>query len=393
MLVTTSSVNKDLVLLQMKQKIAEELKDAQKPQQTYSVIALSGEVEGAASISNGFDNKTTSDLDLKAAELDVAALVHPWLMGYVTFEYDNSALPSAIEGYGRRSKGSNVQVGQGFLTIGNLNRTPVYFTLGQLYAPFGQYSSFMYSDSLPKILGRAKIRGAVLGYNGMGMQQQTGPYATVYTFSGDSRITRKRNIDEGGFNLGYRYRQGLFKANASVSIISNMADSNGMQSNGVGDSDQFRGFGANSTTEQLQHRVPGIDTQANLNYGAFTLIGDYLTAMRSFDVSDVSYNGSGATPSAMHVEGAYNFIFHNRPGSFALGYDHSWQALAFNIPRDRVITALNYSVWRNTIASLEYRYDINYNSADRASGTGGSVALAPGGRTSNNVILVLDYFF
>ena len=95
----------------------------------------------------------------------------------------------------------------------------------------------------------------------------------------------------------------------------------------------------------------------------------------------------------MHVEGAYNFIFYNRPGSFAVGYDHSWEALAFNIPRDRAITTLSYSVWRNTLASFEYRYDINYNSADRASGTGGSVSLVPGGRTSNNFILVLDYFF
>lgn len=394
MLVNTSSVNKDLVLLQMRQSINKQFSDAQKPPEAYSVITLSGELEGAAKLSNGFDNQTVSDLNLTGAELDIGALVYPWVLGYLTFEYDSGSLPNVISDHGQRERNSNLQLGQGFFTIGDLNRTPVYFTLGQLYAPFGQYSSYMYSDSLPKTLGRAKVRAAVLGFNGI--TRGNGLYSSIYAFSGDSHVSSKRNIDQGGFNVGYRYRRGGLKSNTSVSIISNMADSSGMQTNGVDSDSQFSGFGHSSSTERLKHRVPGIDTQANVSYGSFTLIGDYITAMRSFDKRDMTYNGRGARPNAMHVEGAYNFAFYNRPGSFAVGYDHSWQALALNVPRNRFATALNYSIWRNTLASFEYRYDINYRNHDTAGGiiNGSSqTLLTPEGRTSNNFTLVLDYFF
>ncbi len=394
MLVNTSSVNKDIVLLQMRKNINKEVDDAQKPAEHYSVLALSGELEGVAAFSRGYDKTKTSDVDLAAAEIDVAALVYPWLLGYMTLEYDNSSLPGATTGSGRRAGNSNFGLGQGFLTVGNLERSPIYFSLGQLYAPFGQYSSYMYSSPLTKVLGRAKVRGAVLGYDGI--TNNTGLYASVYTFSGDSRVQKDRNIDEGGANIGYRYRNGTFKTAGSVSVISNIADSNGMQSNGIDTSNQFSGFGANSSTERLKHRVPGIDIQGNINYGPFTIIGDYVSGLSSFSRSDMTYNGHGANPGAMHIEGAYNFAFYNRPGSFAVGYDRSWEALALSIPRDRISTTLSYSVWRNTLASLEYRYDMNYRNSDTAGGNvrnGPQTLIRPTGRQSNTVTFVLDYFF
>ncbi|MCD6056180.1 MAG: hypothetical protein K0R12_1142 [Gammaproteobacteria bacterium] len=394
LLINTSSVNKDLALLQMRQRVASELAAENKGPEQYSVIALSGEIEGAAMSSRTFADTNSSDLDLTAAEIDMAAFVHPWLLGYVTMEYDNGYLPSQVTGSGQRENNSNLELGKAFLTVGNLDRTPMYFSLGQLYAPFGQYTSYLYTDSLPKTLGRSKVRAAVLGYADPSSE---GLYGSVYTFSGESRTTDNRKIDEGGANLGYRYKNGTFRTTGSVSVISNIADSSGMQSNGIGSDDQFQGFAADSSTEQIVHRVPGLDLQGNISYNAYTLIGEYTGATTSFDQNDMSFNGHGASPKAMHVEGVYSYSFYNRPGSFTVGYDHSWEALALNLPRERVSAAMGYSVWRNTLTSFEYRHDINYSSNTTAggiiSGTGSQEAITPAGHTSDTVTLVLDYFF
>jgi hypothetical protein len=394
MLVNTSSVNKDLVLLQMRQKIDNQLTDADMQPEKYSVIALSGELEGSANYTGAYTNSHSSDLNLTAAEIDVAALAYPWLLGYLTVEYNDGALPDTTSGNGRRENNSNLELGQGFFTVGNLNRSPLYLSIGQLYAPFGQYTSYMTSDSLPKILGRSKVRAAVVGYND---PSNKGLYGSLYTFSGDSRTTENRNIDEGGFNVGYRYRAGPIKATASTSFITNIADSAGMQNNGVDDANQFQGFGASSSTEQIQRRVPGLDIQGNISYGAYTWIAEYTGAVRHFDETDLSFNGHGAKPQAIHTEGVYNFAFYERPASLAIGYDRSWQALGLNLPRSRVSSTVSYSVWRNTLVSFEFLHDINYSN-DTAGGIidgnqSDEVLLTPAGSNSNAFTLTLDYFF
>ena len=394
MLINTSSVNKDLVLLQMRQNIDNTLKKAGKHPQEYSVIALSGELEGSANVARSYAGSSSSDLNLTTAEIDVAALVYPWLIGYMTVEYDDSSPVGAANDAGRRESNSNIELGQGFFTVGNLNRSPFYLTIGQLYAPFGQYTSYMTSDSLPKIIGRSKVRAAVVGYNN---RANTGPYASIYTFSGDSRTTQNRNIDEGGLNVGYRYTDGLLKAKGSVSVISNIADSGGMQNNGVDGADEFQGF-SRSSTERIAHRVPGFDAQGNISYGAYTWIAEYTGATRDFSSNDLSFNGEGAQPMAVHTEGAYNFKFYERPASFAIGYDHSWEALGLNLPQNRIISTVSYSIWRNTLASFEFRHDMNYSSGTTA---GGSIdddqanqrLLSPSGPTSNTFTLSLDYYF
>ena len=164
-LVTQSDVNKDLVLLQMRQQIDNQLFKAGEPMQDYSVIALSGELEGSAMTTRNYTRSHTSDLNLTDAELDVAALVYPWMLGYATFLYDDTPLPAAADGSGRRQNNSNLALEQGFMTVGNLNRSPLYFSLGQLYAPFGQYTTYMYSAPLTRMIGRSRLRTAVLGYN------------------------------------------------------------------------------------------------------------------------------------------------------------------------------------------------------------------------------------
>jgi hypothetical protein len=397
-LVTFSEINKDLFFLRIRQQMDKLLAKASAPVQDYSAIILSGQLGSTATLVRSYTRSQSSDLNLTDAELDVAALIYPWMLGYATFTYDGMpppGVPSVVNGGGGRLNDSNVILDQGFVTVGNLDRAPFYISLGQLYVPFGQYTTYMNSQPLTELIGRAKLRTALLGYDSPGKR---GLYAAVYAFSSDTRAGNNRNIDAGGGNIGYHYELPDFKGSGSISVISNIANAIRIQDNGVDGEGQFSGFGAAAKTMRLAHTVPGFDARADLSYHAFTLLGEYTGAIGAFAAQDMDFNGHGASPKAVHVEGVYSYALFNRPGSYAVGYDRSWDALALNLPRNRFITTLTYSVRHSTLLTLEYRHDINYGATDTA---GGAIAdpiqmqvpLRPAGATENTVTLVANYFF
>ena len=116
------------------------------------------------------------------------------------------------------------------------------------------------------------------------------------------------------------------------------------------------------------------------------------------------FNDHGAQPTAFHLEGNYKFNILERPTSVALAYECTGQALALRLPEKSLIATLNVSIWKNTIQSIEYRYDQNYKSHDVSGGQAvagehamfdghpvelGSVFVAPGpvGGGHRNVIV------
>ena len=71
--------------------------------------------------------------------------------------------------------------------------------------------------------------------------------------------------------------------------------------------------------------------------------------------------------------------------------------MALNLPEQRLAGVFNISLWQDTIESLEYRHDINYNKnqyANGASPTGVTNAntIGPGG-ASDTVLLQIGVFF
>ncbi len=393
LIVNTSSVNKDLNLLQMRQQVQAARKAAGIKQPTHPIIALSGEVEGQAIYNRTYAGDNDSDIDFTDGEIDLAALINPWITAFLTFSYDDTPLPAATAGSGRRINNSEVELDQGFFSIGNLDKLPMYFSMGQLYVPFGQYSSYMVSDELPKLLGRTKSRAVVLGYQQPG---NAGVYSSLFAARGDTRTSTNEVINEWGANLGYVYDYKKWNANISASFLNNLADSDGMQDNGVDSNMQFSGFDRSSSTERINHYVPAVDVQSTLGYGPYSLLTEYVGATRHFDSRNLSFDNHGAQPQAFHIEGVYTFNILGRPASLAAGYDQSWQALGLNLPRRRYIGTLNYSFWRDTIASLEFRHDINYNSGTSANGnvrTSPSTPLSPAGHVNNVLTAQFDVYF
>ena len=390
LIVNFSSINKDVAMMQQRQAFQNAMasKGFGMPS-SGSLLELSGEVEGDLFAQNkGMNHSPSSDLYVGDAELDMQAIINRWLTAYMNFSYDNS--PNEA---GNRVEG-NIVLDNGFFTLGDLNKSLWRMTVGQLYVPFGQFNSFLVSDPLNKTIFRTKAQPIIVGY---GVPGEDGFAASLFTFRGDSHSSgnateTNQHINQYGADANYQFKLGAVHSTFGASYIANMADSNGMQG-APGSQGEFQGFGNTTSTEYLQHEVPAVDLRAMFDIAAFTLIGEYDTATEAFNAADLSFDGEGATPSAYHLEGVYSFTMMDKPSSFALGYDRSYEALALNLPQSRVAAALNTSPWRNTLASLELRHDTNYSSDDTASGSGAVIVTTPEHAHSNAVTIQFQVFF
>lgn len=359
LIVNIPPVNLDKRILLQWQKLENVYRKCNLPVPNRPFVDLSGKVEGQVIWSKPYTGRKHTDIDLSATEAEILAQVNNWVAGYMSFKYDNSQINPP------RTSNSRIFLNKGFAVVGDLDLAPLYGTIGQAYVPFGVYASNMLSAPLTQLLGRTKAR-----YVGVGYSQANGNnlYGSVYTFKGDSGTTSNSNrINQGGINLGFKYVNGGWNADVGAGYIASVTDSEGMQATG-GSSNGFTGFGATSAAEKLHRQIPGIDVYGSVGYGQFALIAEYLTAADKFAIANMSFNNHGAKPSALNVEGSYSFKVLSKPTSFSIGYQQSREALALLLPKNRYIATLNTSIWKSTIASLEYRHDVNYGRSDSAFG-------------------------
>lgn len=378
------SINEDLTLLKNRQdylqRLSKQGKSISRP-----ILELSGGLEGQIMHSNdGFGDTDSKDLgiNLATAELDTQVIASNWVAGLFSMQYNSS--PISV---GNREPQSDFYLARGYLTLGDLNQSPWYFTIGKEYVPFGQFSSAMINDGLTKTLGRILSTTASLGYckNGLNI--------IGFSYSGSRTNNGSPVFSQGGFRVGYKLHHHDNQYAINASWVSNLADASGMQDNGVSEAGNFSGF-SDGNGNNLAHAVAGGDISASATFGKITLGAEYLTAMRHFAANDLTFNGATAKPSAMTIEADYAFNLMNKPATFALAYDQSWQAAALNMPKQSYLASLGVSWFKNTVAQLEYRHDINYSANKILNSTGKTQSLpASKGDTRNSVILQLGVYF
>ncbi len=375
LIVNVSSMNEDLRFLQEQLRLANLLKNQRLPYIDHPVIELSGDVVGQAYWAQSYHGSSRHDINLTNTRFDVFAHASEWAMGYISFNYDNAGVDELLQGSGFRLGNSRIFLERAFLTIGNLQYSPVYFSLGQMYVPFGRYATSAVTTALTTAVGQTNTRAALLGVNYEGF------YGSVYGFRGDSDV-HSTGINQWGVNAGYKYSCNDITAEGGAGYIANIADATGVQRTGFFDRDEFTGFGVSRQTEKLKHRVPAYDLHTELGYQSLGFAAEYIASTRHFANGDMNYNGHGAQPTALHVEANYRFELGAFPAAIAAAYDRSHDALALNLPKDSYIGTFNVSLWKNTIESFEYRYDENYHGNDTSAGlvpsAGGTAVTAPG---------------
>lgn len=361
-----STINDDLVLLHLRKKIdvyaqKHNIKAPNRP-----IVVLSGALEGAIHYTEDYKDTNKTDINLEGAQLDVISEIGPWITSAFIITYDDDKL----DGTGTRVSNSKLSLNRAFFSIGQLNKNPFYLTVGQIYAPFGRFSSNMVTKPAVRKLGRVKDRMAILGFSKKALNFQ------LYSLAGETKGPNESFVDtvlgHSGFNIGNNFKIGDFKIDVEASVIGNIAEAEGFQKSVF------------IENKQLHSRVWGVDGRIRIKYDPFTIASEYVGATRRFDHRDMSFNGNGAQPQAFSLEGSVDFKTLACPSTFAVGYGETWQALAIKQPKKYYFIQYDVEFLRDTLFALEYRYDVNYGTQDIA--TGGDTplsAVTPAGKYQN----------
>ena len=306
--------------------------------------------------------RTFSDIQLSGANLNVTSEIADWALGALRISY-NPSIPSRVTQATvlTRSENSNIYLNTGFLTFGNFDKSPFYFTVGQIFLPFGEFSSSMATSTLPSRLGRFRERPVLLGWKQPG-DDSTGWNAQAFGFKGDttlgatfvpptdvidpanppiSNVAKFKGgkggvIDNGGFNLAYNGEVSKAKFGFGGSWIYNISDSGGMQNTGTStivtnggltiDNEYqtddelfvtqsyltvqnylFPGFGG-ADFNKIVHGVPAVDFRAKLDLKDIPLSfsGEMVYATRAFDPNNLSFtdNVNGGSFTTVTIKDA-----------------------------------------------------------------------------------------
>lgn len=368
-IVNISSINRDIRLMQQRRRLYHAYESIGYPVPNIPIISISGKVEPAGIINDTFLNHTTGDINLGSSELNVAAALNDKVEAFMSIAYDDSA-PEM----GPRVDNSAFSLNQGFVNIGDLDESPIYFTAGQLFVPFGRYSSSMISSPIILSFARTKARPFILGYKS---QEDYGPYAAVYGFKSETSLG---HTGLGGVNLGYIINHSGFSGDIGLGYLGSLTDSSGMQNTSSAPYTTFGGFSSITNGSELVKKVPGLDVHGNISFDRYSLTAEWVSATNNFRVQDLSMNGYGAKPRGAQFEAAVTFMACSKPASIAAGYQWSKDTLALNLPAKRISAVFNISIWKDTVESIEYRHDIDFGRNTYANG-----ATAIGGTNLNTL--------
>ena len=389
LIVNNPGVNNDVALLQLRKSEIQAYEAAGQNYEGTPKLIFSGEVEGTSEYTTPYTNTSAgTNFNLTDAELDTFVEGNRWVSGFMTFGYN-----SGSDGEANRVNNSEIQLGQGYLTIGDLTTAPVYGSAGQMYVPFGRYMSYMISSPSTKTLGRIQTRAINLGYHSN--DTEVTPFAAVYGYQGatelDGNPASNNDVEGYGANLGFDVNEGMWNGKLGASVTSNIAESSGMQGDGASGTD-FNGFSASSTDEQITKRVPGLDLYGQIGYDDYVLLSEFTEATTNFDDNNMQFNGQGARPKALDIEAAYSFVLWH-PSYVAAAYGQSWESLALGLPEKNYGVVYSTAIWQNTALTFEVMHNLGYSSGTTATGSGQPVNTDTVGESYNTASLRFDLFF
>jgi hypothetical protein len=374
-------MNEDLTLLKQRKKFIRHLRRTGQAMPR-PLLEVSGALEGNISHLGGYAKATTpqnTGVSLNTAQLDFQALVSPWAAGFMSVKYNslpaNSSSPAPAGG---------VSLDRGFVTLGNLNKSPLYFSVGDMYVPFGQFSTPMYLAPVTTSLARIKSPTALIGYYSKGLN------LVAFGYGGSQKVDNDMIFQQGGARVSYEFKHGANDLTVGASMVSNIADAAGMQNNGVTDTSKFTGFAA---AGQPTYRTPGMDINAKLAHGNYTLLVEYAAATKAFEKDNLSFNGKPAKPAAWRVEGDYSLKVHGKPANIAVAYGQTTNALALNLPAQSISAFFNISWFKNTVEGIELRHDMDYKNGDNGGDAVPATQITGSGKSRNSVLAQVGVYF
>ena len=293
-------------------------------------LEFGGLVEAEGFWADDFAGARESDIVLATVELGLHAIVSPWVEGKLLFLYEEDETDFGID--------------EGFITLGNPAVSPFHVSAGQMYVPFGNFTTGLISDPLTLEVAETNESVLQVGF------ERAGIYGSVYAFKGDVSDGGSDTVEAFGGNLGFN-RGGL---NAGIGYLSNLGDGDLVQEE--------------LATTDLQDYVGGVTAYGIYESNGLTAVAEYVTATDSFQASELAFDGAGAEPSAYNLELGYGIDVVGRPSELTVAYQGTEEALALGLPETRLMAGLSVSLNHAAALSFEYARDDDY--AVNEGGTG-----------------------
>lgn len=380
LVVLQPAINTDLALLKENQKVAKNIGIKDEQRAPYVQMGGLTEVQGI------FETNSKNQVAFTAAQLTIDAWVNPWMTAFSNFGIEID-----------ETYNNSFRMVTGFMTLGNLDKLPVYATAGQIFVPFGNFSTGT-SDmgTLTRTVGRIYQRALNVGY-----YPGNGFHIASSIYNGRTRNSKTYNVDHYAGQASYSTDINFWgipaKVKTGASYTNNMADAGSLS----------RLFKEGAILKKI---VPGADVFANFNLGPFVLRGEYLSALQKFSSEDILQNGSRIKPSSYYGEVEYDTYLFGRESWLALHYSTVTDAAAMTPIHNQYGINGSVNILKNTIVSLEYsnrnRYSshnlISNNSTNSSGGTVtnslnpttlAAVNAGLNGSIRNVVIATVDLFF
>jgi hypothetical protein len=338
------SMNEDVYFLERRSRHEQALKKNKNHDFLMHSIELSGAFAARIAMLDGASNAMRQDIDLSKVQLDFFSDVNPWVMVLASFNYDKSDMPMLFQS---KPKNARAYLKRGFITIGNMDQSPYYTSIGQMYLPFGSFSSSRLSGNAVLGLGRITGRVLVSGYHDL---HQTHAF---FLMQGSSQHANQQSIELLGFNNIFHVAiEDDSRIDVAVGYVSNMVESDGL----------LEAVHIQHASHVIDHPVPAIDANVTWKYRDAVFKMEYLMAGRHFSASDFAYQGKGAKPKAIYLEVGKdaNIDYWDSSVSLSVSYDQSWEASSMQVSKRSMAFFAGTTLWKNTSQSLELRHSWAY---------------------------------
>jgi len=234
-----------------------------------------------------------------------------------------------------------IEVDEGIITIDGADVVPFYVDLGKMYIPFGMFESHFIRDPLTLELGETNESAVVGGFRNDWLELSVG------AFNGDIDETGDENhIDNYLASACFTLPETIvpdLNLTAGVSCISNIADSNNLQTVGTGVS-----------AETIRNHIGGFNTFIIASIlDKYFFNAEYLGAIDDFEPGELSFDGGQAyRPEAWAIELACGVTDRINLG---VCYEGSNDCGDF-LPEKQFGGVVSYDLFKYTSVALEYLY-------------------------------------
>ena len=324
----------------------------------FNSVQVSGLVEVEAAYEDPYEGDSTSDAVLATMELGVTAQVTNWVGAEVVLLHEEDE--------------TDIEVDVATMTIGPQDG-PWSFTAGQYFVPFGTFESNFISDPMTLELGETRESALQFGF------ESNGFHTALFAFNGDNNEDGEDRFESFGATLGYATEREDSAFAVNLSYISDIGDSDSLQDaiadglaagpdGEIEDDDATNNDETADNDADYDSHVSGWSTSAMLRIGSLSLLAEYLGASEDFEAHELEFDGEGAEPTSFMVEAAYDFDVAGRPATVAVGYQETDEALALELPEERLMLGFSVEMMDGVALAVEGAFDDDYSEKDGGTG-------------------------